>query len=322
MSPPTSGLAGALVALTLLAPGNGLHAQVPLSPEHERIDFLVGEWQTVSEFPDGQEGRGTLSYRWVHGGRWMRVEFSGEPPGEGRWEAHAMQRWDEEEGVYRAWVFPEDGPPLLYLGTSEAPGHFRVEYTPDAGSATGIDYWRQEDGSVHQENWVLEDGERRVTLRTRYRSTVPPPPARTGEALPRGTSAAEADTPERTEVLEVLDHLFQGMRARDAAMLEGLFHPDARMLVAPSGDVGPEAVPIRTVDAFIDLIGAGGEPIHEPYFRPEVRIDGHLAHVWTFYHLYRGEEFSHCGHDSFQLVRTPEGWKIAFLAYTVRGEGC
>jgi hypothetical protein len=322
MNPPGSQSAATLAASVLILLSGPLQAQVDLSPEHERIHFLVGEWRTTSEFPDGQEGRGELSYRWVQGGSWMKVEFIGDPPGDGRWEAHVMQRWNEAVGAYEAWVFPEGGPPLLYQGSSEGPGHYRVEYTPEGGPTIGIDYLRQDDGSVHQENWVQENGERMVTLRTRYRAVGPPSPAMAGGPLPGGTSAAEAATPEEAEVLAVVDRLFDGMRSRDASRLETVFHPEARMLVAPPGHEEPVAVSPQTVDGFIASIGAGGEPIHEPYFQPQVRIDGHLAHVWTFYHLYRGEEFSHCGYDSFELVRTPAGWQIAFIAYTRREETC
>lgn len=310
-----------------------------LSPEHHRIAFLVGEWRTVSEFPDGSVGHGELSYRWVLDGGWMKVEFRGDHPAGTPWAAQVMQRWNPESRAYESWVFGGGGPPLHYRGESEGPGHFRVTFTPDAGTpdtgpaagpvtgpitgpTTGIDYRRQDDGTVFQDNWVLEGDARRVTLRTRYRPFRPPPPPPIPGVVPAGDSAADAATPEEAEVLAVLDRLFHGMRMRDASILEELFHPDARMLVAPPGGEDPVFVPVRTVEGFIASVGAGGEPLHEPYFNPEVRIDGHLANVWTFYHLYRGDTFGHCGHDAFELVRTPEGWKFVFLAYTVRTEGC
>ena len=252
----------------------------------------------------------------------MRVEFHGEHPDQVLWEAQVMQRWDPEAGAYRAWIFPEGSAPLVYHGASDGPGHFRVEYRPEGGHLSGIDYHRQADGSVHQENWIQEGDERRVTLRTRYRSTRPPLPATAGEPLPPGVSAEDALHPEEAEVLAVVDRLFDAMRARDGAALAAVFHPEARMMVAPDEDEAPEPVSIQTVDAFIASIGAGGDPIHEPYFRPRVQVDGHLAHVWTFYHLYRGETFSHCGYDSFELVRTLEGWRVAFVAYTLRRERC
>jgi hypothetical protein len=40
------------------------------------------------------------------------------------------------------------------------------------------------------------------------------------------------------------------------------------------------------------------------------------------YRFYVGERFSHCGVDSFHLVRTADGWRIVDLADTRRREGC
>lgn len=145
-----------------------LTAQFNLSPEHERIAFLVGEWRTSSEFPDGAEGEGELEYRWVFDGRWMNVEFHGSHPRGAPWEAHVMQRWNPEDEAYESWVFRGDGPPLRYRGSSPDPGFFRVEHTSEAGVTVGIDYHEQSDGSVYQENWVMEEGERSVTLQTQY----------------------------------------------------------------------------------------------------------------------------------------------------------
>jgi hypothetical protein len=319
----TAALAGMLVGGLVLASPPGAAAQEPdLSPEHRRIAFLVGEWRTTSEFPDGRVGEGELSYRWVLDGSWMKVEFLGDHPAGTPWAAQVMQRWNPDQGAYESWVFGGSGPPLHYRGESDGPGHFRVTYAPEAGPVTGIDYHHQDDGTVLQENWMDDGGDRHIMLRTRYRPFRPPPPPPIPGVVPAGDSAGVAATPEEAEVLAVLDRLFHGMRMRDASILEELFHPEARMLVAPPGGNDPVPVPVRSAESFIASVGAGGEPLHEPYFNPEVRIDGHLAHVWTFYHLYRGDTFGHCGHDSFELVRTPEGWKLVFLAYTVRTGGC
>jgi hypothetical protein len=149
---------------------SALAAQETLSPEHEAISFLVGEWRTTSEFPDGRTGDGELEYRWVFDGGWMKVEFHGDHPDGAMWEAHVMQRWNPEAGSYEAWVFRGGGEPLPHTGTLVEPGHFRVQHTTEEGVTTGIDYHAMDDGSVYQENWVVEEGTRTVTLRTRYRS--------------------------------------------------------------------------------------------------------------------------------------------------------
>jgi hypothetical protein len=139
-----------------------------LSPEHEAIAFLIGEWRTTSTFADGRTGTGRLEYRWVLGGAWMKVEFRGRHPDGVLWDTHVMQRWHEERGEYEAWIFPAEGDPLRYRGTMIEPGVYRIALEPRPGVVTGIDYHRRDDGSIYQENWVLGDEGRRVTLRTTY----------------------------------------------------------------------------------------------------------------------------------------------------------
>jgi len=57
--------------------------------------------------------------------------------------------------------------------------------------------------------------------------------------------------------------------------------------------------------------------IVERGFDVEVRISGGLATAWVPYDLYIDGEWSHCGIDAFTLLRTPAGWRIASLAYSV-----
>ena len=53
-----------------------------------------------------------------------------------------------------------------------------------------------------------------------------------------------------------------------------------------------------------------------------IKIDGPLAIVWTPYNFYHNGKFSHCGVNSFQLVRFDGIWKIQYLIDTRRRTGC
>ena len=53
-----------------------------------------------------------------------------------------------------------------------------------------------------------------------------------------------------------------------------------------------------------------------------VKVDGPLATVWTPYKFYFNGQFSHCGVNSFQLVRLNGQWKIQFLIDTRRKQPC
>lgn len=53
-----------------------------------------------------------------------------------------------------------------------------------------------------------------------------------------------------------------------------------------------------------------------------IKIDGEFAMVWSPYKFYLGDKFSHCGVDSFQLVKINGEWKIQYLIDIRRRQGC
>lgn len=51
-------------------------------------------------------------------------------------------------------------------------------------------------------------------------------------------------------------------------------------------------------------------------FAPAVMISGPIAMVWYPYDLYSNGEWSHCGIDIFNMVRTNDGWRIAAMLWS------
>jgi hypothetical protein len=134
-------------------------------------------------------------------------------------------------------------------------------------------------------------------------------------------SAILAQSREESAVQAVVRRLFDGMRARDSAVVRSVFHPEARFTsVVVRGDT--TRVVVEGVDGFIAAVGRGGEPWDERLTSTEVRVDETIASVWAAYEFYAGDRFSHCGVDSIELLRTPDGWKITQLSDTRRREGC
>ena len=55
---------------------------------------------------------------------------------------------------------------------------------------------------------------------------------------------------------------------------------------------------------------------------PTVSIHGTIANVWGEYEFLREGKFAHCGVDSFNLLRTVDGWKVAAIFDTEESVGC
>ncbi|HKY61519.1 MAG TPA: nuclear transport factor 2 family protein [Gemmatimonadota bacterium] len=133
---------------------------------------------------------------------------------------------------------------------------------------------------------------------------------------------AQPSPADETEVLAVVEALFDGMRAADSSAVRSTLHPEARLVSVADGEGGP-ALRAEAMDGFIAAVGSPHEETwDERIWEPEVRIDGRLATVWVPYAFYLGATFSHCGIDAFQLYRSEDGWQIFQIADTRRREGC
>jgi hypothetical protein len=70
---------------------------------------------------------------------------------------------------------------------------------------------------------------------------------------------------------------------------------------------------------FVSLIGAPRKnEIEERITFGKVLVEESLASVWAPYSFYLNGEVSHTGTNSFQLVRTGDGWKIQYIIDTRR----
>ena len=127
-----------------------------------------------------------------------------------------------------------------------------------------------------------------------------------------------AQSPDESAVLSVAQQLFDAMKAHDSEALRALAIPGARHVsVRPDGTVNTS-----THEQFATRVGAATEPLLERMWQPKVLIHGAVAVVWASYDFHRAGKFTHCGVDSFSMVKTPQGWKISEISYTVEPTGC
>lgn len=123
-------------------------------------------------------------------------------------------------------------------------------------------------------------------------------------------------------VKNVISQMFTAMKNADAVTLRTLF-ADSALLQSIATPEGKVIVRNESIRDFIELVGkqpAGA--VDEQIQFETVRVAGPLASVWTPYSFYFNGQFSHCGVNSFQLVRINNAWKIQYIIDTRRKEGC
>jgi Putative lumazine-binding len=126
----------------------------------------------------------------------------------------------------------------------------------------------------------------------------------------------------RDSVMAAVNDLFEAMKKADTVLLKNCFSPNAVMQTIQDNK-GIVKVSNETVADFIAFVGkeAVGAADEQIVFETII-IDGTLATAWTPYKFYYKGNFSHCGVNSFQLVRLNSGWKIQYIIDTRRKEGC
>jgi hypothetical protein len=125
--------------------------------------------------------------------------------------------------------------------------------------------------------------------------------------------ARAEDTP-----LAAAQKLFDAMSAHDGAAARALFVPGATLA---SVDAAGRAS-VLPFEKFAEHIGSAKQSWLERIWNPMVLEHENIAVVWAEYDFHLGGKFSHCGLDSFSLLKTEGGWKIAYISDTRQKSGC
>ena len=133
---------------------------------------------------------------------------------------------------------------------------------------------------------------------------------------------AFAQTPEQ-EVEAVIRSLFDGMKQKNAEQVAAAFSPEGLMQTVQQKPEGT-TVGSNSVADFVKRIAGTpeGTTLDERILSYQIKVDGSMASAWTPYQFYVNDTFSHCGVNSFQLVKMSEGWKIVYIIDTRRKEPC
>jgi ketosteroid isomerase-like protein len=141
-----------------------------------------------------------------------------------------------------------------------------------------------------------------------------------GQSQTQNRTTTGSSVDDAKAAAQVVQNLFAAMKAKDATAISSLFIKDGQLVAIdkPRTGDGPSTTRLFTGDAFAKLISESKAPdFIEQMKDPEVKVFGDMALVYGRYTFHVGDKFSHCGTNSFHLVRTLDGWKIANAASTL-----
>jgi hypothetical protein len=136
------------------------------------------------------------------------------------------------------------------------------------------------------------------------------------------SSQAFAQT-EEAGVKQIINNMFEGMKRGDTALIRSCFTTAPLLQTLRKDKEDRDIIDTEPLDSFLAIMARPHKDVYDERITFNVVwIDGNLAMAWTPYRFYIGEKFSHCGVDSFQLVKINGTWRIQYLIDTRRKQNC
>jgi hypothetical protein len=129
---------------------------------------------------------------------------------------------------------------------------------------------------------------------------------------------------EENAIRETINSLFEGMRKGDSAMVSRAFSRQVTLATITTNTNGITEISRETsMHEFLVAVGTPHTTVwYEETWNTTVQRDGNFAQVWCDYAFFVDTKFSHCGVDTFHLLKLNGFWKIFHLADTRRKENC
>ncbi len=131
-------------------------------------------------------------------------------------------------------------------------------------------------------------------------------------------------THEKKAVQNTIEAFFEGFHNKDSLAMRQTVSKDIILQSISKDKDGKASIKKEEFSQFLKYIVSIPETIsfEEKLLSINIQIDGDMANAWTTYDFWFNGQFSHCGVNSFQLVKIGDEWKIIYLIDTRRKEGC
>jgi hypothetical protein len=127
-----------------------------------------------------------------------------------------------------------------------------------------------------------------------------------------------ADQTEEKSVIATVQKFFDSMAAHDPDAARAVIVPEGRVI-----GVSETRTTNISQEEFAVRLGTTKKSAYlERMWNPKVLIRGSIANLWADYDFHLDGKFTHCGIDSFSLVKSGGAWKVAGIVYTVETAAC
>ncbi|WAC02639.1 nuclear transport factor 2 family protein [Lacinutrix neustonica] len=137
-----------------------------------------------------------------------------------------------------------------------------------------------------------------------------------------GSISAQTDI--ETEVKQTITTFFEGFHKQDSTIIKSVIYKDVILQSIGKNRAGIIQLETQDFPKFLKSIVAipKDQSFEEKLLRYHIQVDGNMANAWTDYTFWFNGVFSHCGVNSFQLIKENDQWKIFYLVDTRRREDC
>ncbi|WP_299275036.1 nuclear transport factor 2 family protein [uncultured Psychroserpens sp.] len=139
------------------------------------------------------------------------------------------------------------------------------------------------------------------------------------------TTFSFSQTSQSDEVKATVERFFEGFHKGDTSMMKSVMMPKVTMQTAFINKKGEGVfVDDGGSDKLLNAIAnrPDDQKWDERLTKFNIQIDANLAVAWVDYEFWFNDKFSHCGVNSFHLVKTEGKWKIIYLIDSRRKSNC
>lgn len=134
----------------------------------------------------------------------------------------------------------------------------------------------------------------------------------------------QAQNSDSEDVKTVITDFFEAFHKQDTTALKTMAKGDIKLQSISVNKEGKSVLTESEYSQFLKSIASipKENTFEEKLLGFNIQVDGNMANAWTPYEFWYDGNFSHCGVNSFQLMKEDDEWKIIYLVDTRRREGC